>query len=557
MAEQAPGNEPIVIDAAAPPAVAVVRPWFERVRELQSQTVATTAVPPVHERFPTPSDAAWPPPDMRQRVLVIVGRMRVFLMFEESILNMVRRGANQIDWLFQSEANNGPRMSLNAVFNQAYGHLGGLPASGRSEMRYMSVYQDTHGLAAGKWINLQTAVTKLHAARRRAIAPAPPVAAVAAAAPVMNDAGAPEAAVVHADAPPPAQAEEDAVIVVIEEAVRDVAAAAAVDADAPPAQAEEDAAVRDVAAAAAPQAAAVDADAPPVQVDAVIEEAVRDVAAAPAPRRGRGGGSAARRGGRAPAAPPPPARHGTCVGCMTPDLRLVVGTEHEDDGQAFELQCKRVFCKRCFSSMVTAQLEAGEHAVFRCVHEDPAATHEIAFTLEMAKALRQQAPKTWERVARLEHKNKYNSYYVPCPTCNHDCLVGNFAEVFVCTELDCINPRFGYCMRCRRGIHARDPPHACDDPEADRLMLEYMGANGIMPCPGCKHAAEKRDPSACNHISCLCGTRYCGACGYVFPKNERGTALYSHRCNVRSNYHVNPAKVRKTYDAAAAGPSNA
>ena len=127
----------------------------------------------------------------------------------------------------------------------------------------------------------------------------------------------------------------------------------------------------------------------------------------------------------------------------------------------------------------------------------------------------------------------------PCPSCKNTIVIGTNSKVYICSNMECINPEYGYCVKCDKGIS--DPStHTCEDD--DSALRQYLADNpeAVHPCPKCGDGLLKV-PDTCIHVSCQkCkGTdgnslRYCGGCGYIYPLNSSGSATYSHRC--RASY---------------------
>ena len=221
--------------------------------------------------------------------------------------------------------------------------------------------------------------------------------------------------------------------------------------------------------------------------------------------------------------------------------------ETDEDTVLVRAPCSGVYCRDCLNTLVRT---AGGKPL-QCSHDGPRA-HPLVVTSDMGRLLDTE---TLSHFVSEERKRSADSHFINCPLCKRMTVVPYFGEFFCCTQEGCVSPAYGFCRRCRRGVDTL--PHSCRTPaekENDRLAGEYLVQQGIMPCPGCRNAAIKLDPLACNHITCACGTRYCGSCGYLFPLNERGTANYTHACNVDSNYARSPAALRAVYAAMLADP---
>ena len=200
--------------------------------------------------------------------------------------------------------------------------------------------------------------------------------------------------------------------------------------------------------------------------------------------------------------------------------------------------CGCVYCEECLCNLVRTTPGTGNAM---CPGgEGGQGGHRLILSIDMGRALQAAGRGLMGKMSRATRLDEFDKYHRACPSCGVDVVVGNFAKVFTCTNHDCVNPPFGYCVDCNAGIASVTPPHKCYDEneEGVRQLHAYLAQNGIVPCPGCGNAAEKRNAEECNHISCLCGTRYCGACGYTFPINRRGTADYNHTCVVRGNYEI-------------------
>ena len=139
----------------------------------------------------------------------------------------------------------------------------------------------------------------------------------------------------------------------------------------------------------------------------------------------------------------------------------------------------------------------------------------------------------------------------PCPTCQNACAIGLNAKVYVCPALGCINPEFGYCVACDKGV-TDVAKHSCGDDEAALRAYLATNADAIHPCPACGEGFEKI-PGGCDHVSCPRGCkgtdgnplRYCGACGKIFALNSSGTAVYDHVCD--ANPHAAPGSVHHNF----------
>lgn len=223
---------------------------------------------------------------------------------------------------------------------------------------------------------------------------------------------------------------------------------------------------------------------------------------------------------------------------VVPTRRRLACIVCSGDSTLQEGGCGCVYCEECLCNLVRTTPGTGNAM---CPGgEGGQGGHRLILSIDMGRALQAAGRGLMGKMSRATRLDEFYKYHRACPSCGVHVVVGNFAKVFTCTNHDCVNPPFGYCVDCNAGIASVTPPHKCYDEneEGVRQLHAYLAQNGIVPCPGCGNAAEKRNAEECNHISCLCGTRYCGACGYTFPINRRGTADYNHTCVVRGNYEI-------------------
>ena len=207
-----------------------------------------------------------------------------------------------------------------------------------------------------------------------------------------------------------------------------------------------------------------------------------------------------------------------------------------------ELDCGAVFCDECFRNFIKESIENKPQCHCRG-HDRP---HDIRMSSEMCERIGSR--ETVKRLHRTIIKKSNDKGMRPCPTCDQSLVLPLGADVYTCSATGCVNPRFGYCIKCDRGIKA--VPHVChDDAAEDILFREYMAANGVMPCPKCKQAAEKEEEWHCNHMHCLmCDAYFCGACGIEFPSGRTaGRVQTNHRCVVLNSRFRADENIREYY----------
>lgn len=215
--------------------------------------------------------------------------------------------------------------------------------------------------------------------------------------------------------------------------------------------------------------------------------------------------------------------------------------------------CGAVYCQDCLKH--TIRHLGPDSAIPKCGHQEHQ-QHELRLTPAMGKVL--QKAGLMGRVACLLRKHKYDEFHTRCPECSTTIIHGNFSKVLVCPNEACVNPPYGYCSACLMGISQL--PHDCrseHDKHQEELTRQFLAEHGVHPCPGCGNAAEKLDGDMCHHLVCLCGTRYCAACGFQFEVQQPGGRVisYEHPCPARNIFRLagtERAAVRRAYGLQAA-----
>lgn len=187
-------------------------------------------------------------------------------------------------------------------------------------------------------------------------------------------------------------------------------------------------------------------------------------------------------------------------------------------GPLFKAGCGALYCTHCLCTLV---YNADLHKVPNCSHPHHK-QHPLDVTRDMALVL--QSANLMQRFSQMKLRSDWQHVHMACPSCNTITKLGNYAKIMVCTQEGCVNPSYGYCVDCHKPIQSL--PHRCmtmEERENKALLADYLARNGVYPCPGCQNAAEKIDKRDCNHMTCKCGVRYCGACGFQFKSNN-----YSH-----------------------------
>jgi hypothetical protein len=212
------------------------------------------------------------------------------------------------------------------------------------------------------------------------------------------------------------------------------------------------------------------------------------------------------------------------------------GTSSAPIIKLYEAGCGAQYCRECLVNAVR-MVKDESTTTLKCMRVEHNRAHDFEVTQEMGVALKKEGVlKDWVHWRIRRGKNS-----TACPACSCMIVHGNCAKLLVCTQENCVNPIFGYCVECTKAVNKL--PHMCVDPEEKRnrvLLIEYLAKKGVHPCPSCHEAAEKDDPNKCNHMTCRCGCYYCAACGFVFKKmdaNEYGYRDHSHNCVSGSLVH--------------------
>jgi hypothetical protein len=191
----------------------------------------------------------------------------------------------------------------------------------------------------------------------------------------------------------------------------------------------------------------------------------------------------------------------------------------EEKEELFKLDCQHGdynVCKQCLKSYLTKELRPA----CLCLKNHPFET-----TREMYMALDQETRITVERFSE-------RTSVVHCPSCKNRVHTGVLAKVYTCSTMGCVNPPYGYCVMCHKGI--QQLPHECsteDERKEFQLTLEFLRENGVCPCPACNSAVTKLDETDCNHMTCRCGAKFCAACGMQFLlQTRRGELSFLHDC---------------------------
>ena len=173
----------------------------------------------------------------------------------------------------------------------------------------------------------------------------------------------------------------------------------------------------------------------------------------------------------------------SCIGCM-------------DDETVFSTPCGTSYCTDCLINMVSS-LKETEVPVCSCGCEQ-----RLNVTFDLIALVRERNMEFAKKLAVIGRRNEPNK---KCPICTVPILVPFGARVYTCSA--CVNPAYGFCMKCDRAVEGLD--HECVDKESDEAFRAYMAENGIHSCPGCHQAAEKEKEKQCNHMTCICGIKYC------------------------------------------------
>ena len=223
-------------------------------------------------------------------------------------------------------------------------------------------------------------------------------------------------------------------------------------------------------------------------------------------------------------------RQETCITCSA-------------DVDSMPLSCGAYYCDECLENLVSSGLERGRPLCY-C----DAKPHLVKLSRELFDRI--PSKEDQKRIHRAIRKNTDDKETKECPICQAEIKLSLGSKVYSCSSLGCMNPHYGYCVECDGGIS--DPAtHSCVETNINtKLLREYLAQNGIMPCPSCGNAAEKQDSASCNHMTCLCSTRYCGACGSEFGTTRRGGTEYNHRCVITNVYNRADDNISRFYENA-------
>lgn len=228
-----------------------------------------------------------------------------------------------------------------------------------------------------------------------------------------------------------------------------------------------------------------------------------------------------------------------CIVCMT------------DDGDAADWSivepCKTRVHKACLRNMVRDKLE--KSLLPTCYCNRHSVVDNVDHEIQRTEVLRELfTPAEWETWRSLRSRRAAPGDNTrACPRCKTAVIPKQGCRIFVCGNIACPSPAYGYCVVCLGAIEDHTS-HTCTPPEEAAAFLKRMRDRGIMPCPGCRNAAEKMSQDQCNHMTCVCGVRYCAACGHQFPVNARGAANYTHDCPSRNMYRLDRNAIGDAYN---------
>lgn len=220
-------------------------------------------------------------------------------------------------------------------------------------------------------------------------------------------------------------------------------------------------------------------------------------------------------------------RQRQCIICLTSD---------EEEYTTME-PCHMPIHKSCFVALVTSALGGSALPTCPCTHTRARADkpHDILPTSGLMDLLPPDLKQRWDW---LRVRRQTTDLMRTCPHCRNGTMIKPGAKVWFCQNPACLStPAYGFCCRCSDAVE--DPAaHRCSTPMEDDAFVQYMKQNGVHPCPRCQHAAVKTHVAMCNHMTCLCGCRYCGVCGHEFTQvDDEGVMVYRHECQ-QSNQFV-------------------
>jgi hypothetical protein len=206
------------------------------------------------------------------------------------------------------------------------------------------------------------------------------------------------------------------------------------------------------------------------------------------------------------------------------------------------LPCGYRYHDHCFIQMLGYAGSSGP----MCKHANGTEDHlldMVDIDRDMATVLNKEG--VLHKLIGPSRKRNWDQHNAHCPKCNREVTLGNYCNTFSCTEVGCINPPYGYCRKCLKGIDKF--PHSCET-EGDEQLLQYLAEAGVHPCPSCNQGVVKAVASDCNHMSCpSCNIKYCAVCGHVFTRNLQGTHNYHHTCKSNNMYVVPREHISQVY----------
>jgi len=199
--------------------------------------------------------------------------------------------------------------------------------------------------------------------------------------------------------------------------------------------------------------------------------------------------------------------------------------------------CGAAMCVECVDTW--ANHSRGRIPMCACKQAQLQADHAVMYVGDVLRVLSADQKASWEAAIVRVGSDTVRE----CPRCMIKVVTRVDAKVFFCLNINCKpHPGYGYCKTCLGAINDLTG-HSCvtEFDHAALLAAAANPANGfVQPCPGCGNAAQKIDGSACNHMTCVCGVRFCGACRFLFVSvNGSYAAAYRHTCTSDNMFRIN------------------
>jgi hypothetical protein len=195
----------------------------------------------------------------------------------------------------------------------------------------------------------------------------------------------------------------------------------------------------------------------------------------------------------------------------------------EDEGYFWLPDCKEALCGGCAQNFLVGQRHGDGPITCPCPQKDALNLSAGMMRVVKSKCTAAEAKRMFARCLK-----SHGTFYRPqCPMCYAECRVRFGCKRFVCEEADCINPEYGYCARCHRGVTRE--PHDCQTDDLRETFKLLQENADCMPCPRCKTWYMKDD--GCAHVVCKkpgCYTHFCAICGEEGKASNGG--VYGHTC---------------------------